>query len=193
MTVKRAVLSAAVAVALGIEIISPGGGERPHVEKEVLAESKPLGAKADALRPFVTPPENPWLIGFTLRVTSPEELKGWWVNTATTSSGGLVTNLRTQTCGEARFKETAVLRNPNLPEGHQKVEIPVYLNEDYCISWRTRKMCEQLQAWLLQRGVTTELLLQVENDRGQPPDYRTPLSNYAPVYSDADGVTELPT
>jgi hypothetical protein len=195
MTAKRTILSAALAVALGLEIITPGGGERPHVEKEVLAESKPLGAKADALRPVVTPPENPWLVGFTLRVTSPEELKGWWVNTATTSSAGLVTVRRTQACGEARFKETIVLQNPNLPVGSagHEFERTIYLNEDYAITWSTRKICEQIQAWLLQRGVTTELLLEVGHDKGQPPDYRTPLSNYAPVYSDADGVTELPT
>jgi len=194
MTVKKAVLSTALAVALGLEIITPGGGEHPHVEKEVLvAETKAVGAKADSLRPVVTPPENPWLMGFTLRVTSPEELEGWWVNTATTSSGGLVTVRRTQTCGEARFKETVKLRNPNLPEGKQEFEKTIYLNEDYAITWSTRKICEQIQAWLLRRGVTTELLFQVAHDKGQPPDYRTPLSNYAPVYSYADGVTELPT
>jgi hypothetical protein len=193
MTVKKAILSAALSVALGLEIIAPGGGERPHVEKEVLVESKPIGAKADALRPVVTPPENPWLMDFTLRVTSPKELEGWWVNTATTTSHGFVTVVKTQTCGEARFKETAKLRNPNLPEGKQEFEKTIYLNEDYAITWSTRKICEQIQAWLLQRGVTTELLLRVAHDKGEPPDYRTPLSNYAPVYSDADGVTELPT
>jgi hypothetical protein len=54
-------------------------------------------------------------------------------------------------------------------------------------------LCEQIQAWLLQRRVTTELLLKVASDKGPPPDYRTLLSSYAPVYSDADGITELPT
>lgn len=68
----------------------------------------------------------------------------------------------------------------------------VYLNEDYSISLYTRKVCEQLQAWLAQRGVTTQLLQQVAHDKEQPPDYRTLLSNFAPVYSDADGVTEMP-
>jgi hypothetical protein len=193
MTLKRTIISATLAVALGLEIINPGGGEDPHVEKEVITEPKAIGSKADALRPIVTPPENPWLIGYTLRVTDPEELEGWWVNTGTTSSHGLVTNVRTQTCGEARFKDTTVLRNLNLPQGQQEFEARVYLNEDYSISLQTRKVCEQLQAWLLQRGVTTQLLLQVANDKEQPPDYRTPLSNFAPVYDDCDGVTELPT
>lgn len=193
MTLKRAVMSAALAFALGLEIISPAREGHPHVEKEIVAEPKAIGAEADALRPVVTPPENPWLIGYTLRVTSPEELKGWWVNMATTSSRGLVTNMRTQTCGEVRFKETAVLRNPNLPEGRQEFETQVYLNEDYSISLHTRKIAEQLQAWLLQRGVATQLLLQEVNGRGQAPDYRTPLSNFAPVCDDCDGVTELPT
>lgn len=185
MTVKRAVLSAALAVALGLEIISPA--REPHVEKEIVAPQKPVGAEADALRPAVTPPENPWLIGYTLRVTSPEELKGWWMNTATTSSHGLVTIMRTQTCGEVRFKETALLRNPNLPEGRQEFETQVYLNEDYSISLHTRKVAEQIQAWLLRRGVVTELLLQEVHGKGQPPHYRTPLSNFAPVYDDCDG------
>jgi hypothetical protein len=194
MTVKRVVLSAALAVALGLEIITPGGGEHPHVEEDIIAAPEPIGARADALRPVVTPPENPWLIDFTLRVTSPEELEGWWVNTMTSSSGGFVTVRRTQTCGEARFNEAAVLQNTNLPEGSQGREYTtrVYVNEDYSLSTYTRKMAEQLQAWLAQRGVTTQLLLQVSHDKGQPPDYRTLLSNFAPVYSDADGVTELP-
>jgi hypothetical protein len=194
MTVKRAVLSAALAVALGLEMITPGGGEHPHVEEAIIAEPETVGAKADSLRPVVTPPENPWLIGFTLRVTSPEELEGWWVNTKSTTAGGLVTVRRTQTCGEARFKETVLLRNAHLPEGSEgrEFEARVYLNEDYSITLSTRKMCEQLQAWLLQRGITTQLLQQVAHDKGQPPDYRTLLSNFAPVYSDADGVTELP-
>jgi hypothetical protein len=194
MTVKRTVLSATLAVALGLEIITPGGGEHPHVEKDVIAEPETVGAKADALRPVVTPPENPWLIGFTLRVTSPEELKGWWVNTMTSSSGGLVTVRRTQTCGEVRFKEPVVLRNTNIPHGKEGHEFTtrVYLNEDYSLTLSTRKVCEQLQAWLAQRGVTTQLLQQVGHDKEQPPDYRTLLSNFAPVYSDADGVTEMP-
>lgn len=187
MTVKRPVLSVALAVALGLEIISPAREEHPHVEKEVVAVQKPVGAEADALRPAVTPPENPLLIGYTLRVTSPEELKGWWMNTATTSSRGLVTIMRTQTCGEVRFKETAVLRNLNLPEGSQEFRTQIYLNEDYSISLHTRKVAEQIQAWLLQRGVATELLLKELHGKGQPPDYRTPLSNFAPVYDDCDG------
>ncbi len=69
----------------------------------------------------------------------------------------------------------------------------VYLNEDYSVSTYTRKVAEQLQAWLLQRGVATQLLLQEVHGKGQAPDYRTPLSNFAPVYDDCDGVTELPT
>jgi hypothetical protein len=117
------------------------------------------------------------------------------MNTSTTSSGGLVTIRRTQTCGEVRFKEAVVVRNANLPQGSKGYEFVerVYLNEDYSISLHTRKVCEQLQAWLLQRGVTTQLLQQVAHDKEQPPDYRTLLSNFAPVYSDADGVTEMPT
>jgi hypothetical protein len=193
MTVKRAVLSTALAVALGLEIIAPGSDKRPHVEKEVLSEPEAIGARADALRPVVTPPENPWLIGYTLRVISPEELKGWWVNTATTRSYGLVTNMRTQTCGEARFKETAVLRNLNLPQDSQEFTARVYLNEGYSITLHNRKVAEQIQAWLLQRGVITQLLLQEAHGKGQPPDYLTPLSSFAPVYDDCDGVTELPT
>jgi hypothetical protein len=194
MTVKRAVLSTALAVTLGLEIIAPGGEERPHVEKEViLAETKTVGTKADALRPVVTPPENPFLAAFTLRVVSPKELEGWWVNNTTTRSHGLVTVWRTQTCGEVRFKESAKVRNPNLPEGKQESERAIYLNEDYAMLRSTRKVCEQIQAWLLQRGVVTQLLQQTGDDKGQPPDYRTPLSGFAPVYSDADGVTELPT
>jgi hypothetical protein len=131
-------------------------------------------------------------MGFTLCVTSPVALEGWWVNTATTSSHGLVTVVRTQTCGEARFTETVKLRNPNMPEGKQEFEKTIYLSEDYAITWSTRKICEQIQAWLLQRGVVTQLLLQVGHEKSEPPDFRTLLSNYAPVYSDADGVTELP-
>jgi hypothetical protein len=103
--------------------------------------------------------------------------------------------MRTQTCGEARFNEPVVLRNTNLPKGSEGYEFTerVYLNEDYSITLHTRKVCEQLQAWLLQRGVTTQLLLEVAHDKKQPPDYRTLLSNFAPVYSDADGVTDMPT
>jgi hypothetical protein len=191
LTVKRAVLSATLAVSLGLEIIAPGGGERPHVEKEVIvAETKTVGTKADVLRPVVTPRENPWLMDFTLRVVSPEELEGWWVNTATTTSHGLVTVAKTQTCGEARFNETVKLRNPNLPQEKREFERPIYLNEDYAITWSTRKICEQVQAWLLQRSVVTQLLLKVASDKGPPPDYRTLLSSYAPVYSDADGALE---
>jgi hypothetical protein len=129
MTVKRAVLSVALAVALGLEIITPGGGDHPHVEKDVIAEPETVGAKADALRPVVTPPENPWLMDFTLRVTSPEELEGWWVNTGTTTAGGFITVGATQTCGEVRFKETVVLRNLHRPEGTEgrEFEARVYL------------------------------------------------------------------
>jgi hypothetical protein len=112
------------------------------------------------------------------------------VNTATTRSGGLVTNLRTQTCGEVRFKETAVLRNLILRKEHQEFETRVYLNEDYAISWRTRKLCEQLQQWLLQRGVCTQLLLHMDNADSGAPDYRSLASSYAPVYDDGDGVEE---
>ncbi|MGH9781266.1 MAG: hypothetical protein ACRD33_05545 [Candidatus Acidiferrales bacterium] len=111
------------------------------------------------------------------------------MNTKTTSSRGLVTNMRTQTCGEVRFKETALLRNPNLPEGRQEFETQIYLNEDYSISLHTRKVAEQIQVWLLQRRVATELLLQEVGDKGRPPDCRTPLSNFAPVYDDCDGAT----
>jgi hypothetical protein len=194
MTVKRAVLSTALAIALGLEIIAPGGEERPHVEKEViLMETETMGTSADELRPVVTPPENPWLSDFTLRVVSPEELEGWWVNTMTTRSHGMVTVWWTQNCGEVRFKESVKLRNPNLPEGKQEFERYVYLNESYAVTWSTRKICEQIQAWLLQRGIVTQLLLAVANDKGPPPDYRTLVSSYAPVYNDADGVTELPT
>src|SRR3974390_1211224 len=146
---RNKVLDVALAIALGLEIIAPGGEEQhPHTEKEIILVPEPTGAEADALRPFVTPPENPWLSDFALPVISPEELEGWWVNTATTRSGGLVTVMRTQTCGEARFKELAVLRNPNTD---QDIKTAVYLNEDYVISLRNRKMCEQLQRWLLQR------------------------------------------
>jgi hypothetical protein len=195
MTVKRAVLSAALALALGLEIITPSGGEDPHIERDIIAEPEAVDVIADALRPVVTPPENPWLIGFTLRVTGPEELKGWWVNTKSTTSGGMVTVTRTQTCGEARFNEPIVLRNPNLPQGSEgyKVQARVYLNEDYSITLQNRKMTGQIQAWLAQRGVTTQLLQQVAHDKRKPPDLRTRLSNFAPVYSDADGVTELPS
>jgi hypothetical protein len=104
-------------------------------------------------------------MGFTLCVTSPVALEGWWVNTATTSSHGLVTVVRTQTCGEARFTETVKLRNPNMPEGKQEFEKTIYLSEDYAITWSTRKICEQIQAWLLQRGVVTQLLLQVGHEK----------------------------
>lgn len=49
-------------------------------------------------------------------------------------------------------------------------------------------MCEQLQEWLLLRGVTTQVLLHVGHEKGRPPDYRTLASNYAPIYDDGDGV-----
>jgi hypothetical protein len=183
-------LAIPLAIALGLEIIAPGGEEQhPHTEKEVILAPQEVGSEADALAPFVTPPENPWLSDYALRVTKPSELNGWWVNNITTRSGGLVTNLRTQTCGEARFKETAVIKNLNMPKGKQEVKTSVYLNEDYCISWRNRKMCEQLQEWLLQRGVTTQILMHVGHEKEKPPDYRTLASNYAPIYDDGDGVT----
>src|ERR1700728_535031 len=186
---RNKVLAIPLAIALGLEIIAPGGEEQgPHTEKEIILAPEPEGSEADALAPFATPPENPWLMDYTLRTTKPDELKGWWVNSATTRSGGLVTVLRTQTCGEARFKETAILKNLNMPEGQQEVKTAVYLNEDYCISLRNRKMCEQLQQWLLQRGVTTQVLLQVGHEKERSPDYRTIASNYAPIYDDGDGV-----
>ena len=185
---RNKLLALPLAIALGLEIIAPGGEEQhPHTEKEVILAPEPTGAEADALAPFATPRENPWLSDFALRVTSPEELKDWWVNAATTRSGGLVTVLRTQTCGEARFKETALLRNLNAPEGKQEVKAAVYLNEDYCISWRNRKMCEQLQQWLAERGVIAQVLLHVGHEKERPPDYRTLASNYAPIYDDGDG------
>jgi len=181
---RNKILAVPLAIALGLEIITPGGEQHPHTEKEMIEAPEATGAEADALRPFVTPPENPWLSDFTLRVTSPEELKDWWVNTTRTRSGGLVTNLRTQTCGEARFKEIAVLHNPNT---NQEVKTAVYLNEDYVISWRTRKLCEQLQQWLLQRGVTTQLLLRMDNADSGAPGHRSLASSYAPVYDDGEG------
>lgn len=171
---------------MGLEIIAPGGeGAHPHTEKEIILAPEPVGGEADALRPFVTPSENSWLSDFALRVLKPEELEGWWVNTITTRSGGLVTNLRTQTCGEVRFKELAVIKNVNT---NQEITTAVYLNEDYCNSSRNRKMCEQLQQWLLRHGVTAQVVLQIENKNSGPPDYRTLASSYAPVYDDADGV-----
>jgi hypothetical protein len=184
---RKKILAIPLAIALGLEIIAPGGERHPHTEKEVIEAPEATGAEADALRPFATPPENPWLSDFTLRVTSPEELKDWWVNTVTTRSGGLVTVMRTQTCGEVRFKEIAVLRNLNMPEGQQEVKTAVYLNEDYVISRRNRKMCEQLQGWLLRRGVAAQVLLRVGNAKEAPPDYRSLASNYAPIYDDGDG------
>lgn len=182
---RNKILALPLAVALGLEIIAPGGEQQPHTEKEVIEAPEATGAEADALRPFATPPENPWLSGFTLRVTSPDELKDWWVNTTSTRSGGLVTVLRTQTCGEVRFKEIAVLHNPNT---NQAVKTAVYLNEDYVISLRTRKLCEQLQKWLLQRGVATQLLLRMDSANSGAPDFRSLASSYAPVYDDGDGV-----
>lgn len=185
---RNKLLAVPLAIALGLEIIAPGGEQHPHTEKEIILAPEPTGAEADTLAPFATPPENPWLSDYVLRVTKPDELNGWWVNNITTRSGGLVTNLRTQTCGEARFKEAAVIKNLNMPDGKQEVKMAVYLNEDYCISWRNRKMCEQLRDWLLQRDVTTQVLLKVGNAREVPPDYRTLASNYAPIYDDGDGV-----
>jgi hypothetical protein len=164
---RNKILALPLAIALGLEIIAPGGEEQhPHTEKEIILAPEPEGSDADALAPFATPPENPWLMDFALRATHPEELNGWWVNSVTTRSGGLVTLLRTQTCGEVRFREIAVIKNMNMPEGQQEVKTAVYLNEDYCISWRNRKMCEQLQEWLLQRGVTSQLLLRVGKEKG---------------------------
>jgi hypothetical protein len=186
--VKNKILAIPLAIALGLEIIAPGGEQHPHTEKEIILAPEPTGAEADALRPFVTPPENPWLSDYALRVLSPEELRDWWVNTITTRSGGLVTVMRTQTCGEARFKELAVLRNLNMPEGQQEVKTAVYLNEDYVISFRNRKMCEQLQRWLLERGVATQVLLKVGREKEVGPDYRSLASNFAPIYDDCDGV-----
>ncbi len=184
---RNKILAIPLAIALGFEIIAPGGeAQHPHTEKEIALAPEPTGSEADALRPFVTPPENPWLSDFALRVTSPEELNGWWVNTVTTRSGGLVTVMRTQTCGEARFKEIAVLKNLNTNE---KVKNYIYLNEDYCISWRNRKMCEQIQQWLLQRGVTTQILLRMDHKYSGAPDHRTLASSYAPIYDDGDGPT----
>lgn len=185
---RNKILAVPLAIALGLEIIAPGGEEQhPHTEKEIILAPEPTGAEADALAPLATPPENPWLSDYALRVISPEELKDWWVNTITTRSGGLVTVMRTQTCGEARFKEIAALWNLNMPEGQQEVKTAVYLNEDYVISWRNRKMCEQLQQWLLERVVTTQVLLHSKHEKERPPDYRTLASNYAPIYDDGDG------
>src|SRR5215469_14701006 len=136
---RNKLLALPLAIALGLEIIAPGGeGAHPHTEKEIILAPEPIGADADSLRPFVTPPENPWLMDYALRVLKPEELGGWWVNTNSTRSGGLVTVMRTQTCGEVRFKELAVIKNLNT---NQEITTPVFLNEDYCISSRNRKMC----------------------------------------------------
>lgn len=186
---KNRILAIPLAIALGLEIIAPGGEEQhPHTEKEIILAPEPEGDDADNLAPFATPPENPWLSDYALRVNKPDELNGWWVNSITTRSGGLVTVLRTQMCGEARFKDIAVIRNFNKPEGKQEVKMAVYLNEDYCISWMTRKMAEQVQQWLLERGVTAQVVLHVGQEKERPPDYRTLASNYAPIYDDGDGV-----
>jgi hypothetical protein len=195
MTLKRVALSVALALTLGLEIICPGGGEDPHVERDVVLEPEAVREQTDELRPVFTPPENPWLIGYTLRVTSPEELKGWWVNTQSTTSAGLVTVGRTQTTGEARFNESIVIRNQHVPKDTEGYEVTkrVYINQDYSISLLNRKAAEQIQVWLAQRRVTTQLLYEEKHDRGKPPDYRTRLSNFAPVRSDADGVTEMPS
>src|SRR4029077_11819691 len=187
---KNKILAIPLAIALGLEIIAPGREEQhPHTEKEIILAPESEGSEADALAPFVTPPENPWLMDYALRVIAPEELKGWWVNNMTTRSGGLVTVMGTQTCGEARFKDIAVIKNLNMPEGKQEVNTAVFLNEDYCISWRNRKMCEQLQEWMLKRGIATQVLLHVGQEKERPPDYRTLASNYAPIYDDGDGPT----
>jgi hypothetical protein len=186
--VKNKILAIPLAIVLGLEMIALGGEEQhPHTEREVILAPEPTGSEADALAPFATPPDNPWLSDFAFRVDKPEELSGWWVNTVTTRSGGLVTVPRTQTCGEARFKEIAIIQNLNMPEGKQEVKTAVYLNEDYCISFRNRKMCAQLQQWLLERGVTTQVLLHVSHEKELPPDFRTLASNYAPIYDDGDG------
>lgn len=183
---RSKILALPLAIALGLEIVMPGGeGPHPHTEQEIVLAQRPIGVDADALRPFVTPPENPWLMDYTLRVLKPEELEGWWVNTLTTHTGGYVTNMRTQTCDELKFKDLATIKNPNTG---QEITTPVYLNADYCISSRNRKMCEQLQQWMLQRGVTAQLVLRVGDDKGGPPDYRTLASGYAPIYDDGDGV-----
>lgn len=182
---KRKLLALPLAIALGLEIIAPGGEQHPHTEKEIILAPEPTGGEADQLRPFVTPPENPWLSDFALRVMKPDELEGWWVNTVTTRSHGMVTVMRTQTCGEARFKEIAILHNPIT---NQEVRTAVFLNEDYCISWRTRKLCEQLQKWLLERRVTAQVLMRVDSSDSGAPDHRSLASCYAPIYDDADGV-----
>ena len=181
---KNRILALPLAIALGLEIILPGEEQHPHTEEEIILAPGPIGAEADALRPFATPPINPWLSDYALRVLKPKELEGWWVNTSKTHTGGYVSNLRTQTCGEARFKEIAVLYNPNT---NQEVETAVYLNSDYCITSRTRKLCEQLQQWMLARGVTAQVVLRVDNKDSGPPDYRTLASSYAPIYDDGDG------
>jgi len=62
-----------------------------------------------------------------------------------------------------------------MPEGKQEAPMQVYLNEDYCISWMNRKMAEQLRDWLLQHGVTAQVLLGVGEEKERPPDYRTRL------------------
>lgn len=193
MTSKRTALSIALALTLGLEIIAPGGGEDPHIERDVLLEPEAVRSQTDELRPVFTPQENPWLIGYTLRVTSPDEVKGWWVNTQSTTSAGLVTIARTQTNGEARFNEAIVIRNAHVPKESPEHEVTkrVYINEDYSITLLNRKAAEQVQVWLARRGVTTQLLYEEKHDRGKAPDYRTPLSNFAPVRSDADGVTEM--
>ena len=148
---KNKILAIPLAIALGLEIIAPGGEEQhPHTEKEIILAPEPTGAEADALAPFATPPENPWLSDFALRVIKPEELEGWWVNTVTTRSGGLVTVLNTEeTCGEARFKEITAFRNFNMPEGKQEVKTVVYLNEETEFDRRNRNCAERLQEWLL--------------------------------------------
>jgi hypothetical protein len=195
MTLKKIAISVALALALGFEIICPGGGEDPHIERDVILEPEALREQTDELRPVYTGPENPWLIGYTLRVISPAELKGWWMNTQSTTSAGLVTVGRTQTNGEVRFNDPIVIRNAHVPKEIEGYEVTkrVYLNEDYSITLLNRKAAEQIQMFLAKRDVTTQLLYKEGREKEKPPDFLTILSNFAPVNSDADGVTDMPT
>jgi hypothetical protein len=192
MKFKKVALSVALAVALGFEIICPGGGEDPHTESDIVFEPEAVRQHMNELRAIYTGPENPWLIGYTLRVTSPPELKGWWMNTQSTTSAGLVTVGRTQTNGEVRFNDEIVIRNAHIPEGTEGHEFTkqVYLNEDYSITLLNRKAAEQIQMFLAKRGVTTQLLYKEGREKEKPPDMCTIVSNFAPVRSDADGVTQ---
>jgi hypothetical protein len=194
MTLKRIAISVALALALGFEIICPGGGEDPHIERDVVLEPEAVREQTDELRPVFTAPENPWLLGYTLRVTSPDELKGWWMNIQSTTSAGLVTVGRTQTNGEVRFNDPIVILNAHVPKESLEHEVTkrVYLNEDYSITLLNRKAAEQIQMWLAQRGVTTQLLYKEGRMKEKPPDMLTIVSNFAPVRSDADGIIEMP-